>query len=521
MYAFLLRVLPFVVVALVGEARAQTPAPGAIRFPTSTTSAEAQAHFLRGLVWLHNFGYDEALREFRAAQQVDSSFAMAYWGEAMCHYRPVWHLEDLASGREALTRLGLTREARAAKAPTERERAYLEAAEAVFSDQSKPARDRAFVTAMQGIAMRDPEDVDAAVFAAFGLIGMVAPGAYDDQRLDEAGALAERAFAAQPQHPGAVHAVIHAYDDRERAPRALAAARMYAKLAPESSHAQHMPAHIFVQLGMWDNAVASDEAAWQASDAHVTAHGLPMAGRDFHPLSWLVYEYVQQGRFDRSRGALKPLEDALAASPQPWMKNELATWRAYYIVGSGRWTEVADRQAFDNADELFALGFAAARSGDLGKAMATLEIMGKVAATDREPSRRQVAAIMERQLGAAIMAAQDRLLQALDRAAEAASLEDLAPRSTGRPHPVKSSHELYGELLLEARRPQEAMKQFERALWRASNRSSSVLGLARAAAAAGNRDAARRHYTQFLDNWKSADQTRPEIKEARAFLSQR
>lgn len=511
--------LLFVLVTLGVGVRAQTQGLGAIRFATSTTSPEAQAHFLRGLAWLHSFGYDEAIEEFRMAQQRDPAFAMAYWGEAMCHYRPVWRLEDLAAGREALAKLGSTREARAAKAPTERERAYLAAAEAVFSDDAKSARDGAFVTAMRDLASRYPEDVDAAVFAAFGLIGMVPPGVYDDPRLDEAGALAERAFAAQPQHPGAAHAVIHAYDDRDRAPRALAAARVYASLAPASSHARHMPAHIFVQLGMWAEAVASDQAAWQTSDAHVAAHGLPIAGRDYHPLSWLVYEYVQQGRFDRAREALKPLEDALAASPQPWMRNELATWRGYYIVGSGRWREVADRHAFDNADELFALGFAAARSGDLGKAAATLEIMEKVAATDSEPSRRQVAAIMERQLGAAVMAAQGQLTKALALAAEAAALEDKAPRSTGRPHPVKSSHELYGEFLLQAKRPREAMQQFGRALWRVTNGSSSVLGLARAAAAAGDRDAARRHYTQFLDNWKAADQTRPEIKEARTFLS--
>jgi tetratricopeptide (TPR) repeat protein len=182
---------------------------------------------------------------------------------------------------------------------------------------------------------------------------------------------------------------------------------------------------------------------------------------------------------------------------------------------------VADRHAFDNADELFALGFAAGKSGDLGKAIPTVEIMGKVADTDREPSRRQAAAIMQRQLDAVVMAAQGRLPRAIDLAAEAATLEDEAPRSTGRPYPVKSSHELYAELLLEAKRPREALEQFERALWRAANRSSSVLGLARAAAAVGDQDAARRNYTQFLDNWRSADQTRPELKEARSFLSRR
>jgi tetratricopeptide (TPR) repeat protein len=327
--------------------------------------------------------------------------------------------------------------------------------------------------------------------------------------------VAERAFARDSRHAGAAHAVIHAYDDRERASRALPAARAYATIALTSSHARHMPAHVFVQLGMWDQAAASDEAAWQAAVSHAKARGLTAGQRDYHPLSWLVYEYVQQGRFDLSRSALKPLEDALVADPQPWMKNELATWRAYYIVGSGRWTEVATQHGFDNADELFALGYAAAKTKDMAKARATLDVMKKVAATDVVESRRQLAAIMERQLTAVTSAAAGAMDAALVAARAAAELEDKTPRSTGRPHPVKSSHELYGELLMQAGRPAEAKAQFERALWRVTNRSSSVLGVARAAAAADDAATARKYYDLFLRNWKLADGGRAEVAEAR------
>ncbi len=391
----------------------------------------------------------------------------------------------------------------------------MRAAEALFdpsAEQSK--RHAAFAEAMRRLSEQNPKDVDAAVFYVFALTGSVPVGVYDDVRLDRAAAAALRAFALDKQHPGAAHAVIHAHDDRERAPRAIEAAKAYAALAPASSHARHMPAHIFIQLGMWNEAVASDEAAWDVAVAHVKRRGLKPADLDFHPLSWLVYEYLQQGRFDRARGALRPLEEALAADPKPWMKNELATWRAYYIVGSERWAEVAARQGFDNADELFALGYAAAKSNDLAKARATLDIMKKVAATEKEPSRRALAAIMERQLTAATSAAAGALEPALAAAAAAAALEDKTPRATGRPHPVKSSHELWGELLLAAKRPAEAKTQFERALWRMPNRSSSLLGLARAAAAAGDRAAARTHYQAFLRNWTAADPGRPELAEA-------
>ena len=495
---------------------------GHIEFATSTRSADAQARFVSGLAWLHNFGYDEAIDEFRKAQAIDPGFAMAYWGEAMCHFRPVWRIENLTEGRAALAKLGDSRDDRLAKAGTARERAYLEAVETLFGDTDQQiVRHTAFSDAMRRIAEQYPDDLDAAAFYAFGLIGLVPVGVYEDTRLDVAGAAAERAFALNPRHPGAAHAVIHAYDDRERASRALAAAKAYATIALASSHARHMPAHVFLQLGMWDEAATSDEAAWDAAVAHAKHRGLSAADRDYHPLSWLVYEYVQQGRFDRSRGALRPLEEALAADPKPWMKNELATWRAYYIVGSGRWAEVADRRAFDNADELFALGYAAAKTKDLDRARMTLGVMKKVAATDSEPSRRELATIMERQLAAVIGAAGGAMDAALAAARAASELEDQTPRATGRPHPVKSSHELYGELLLQANRPAEAKKQFERALWRVANRSSSVLGLARAAAAAGDSTTARTYYERFLRNWRLADQTRPEVAEARLATSAR
>jgi tetratricopeptide (TPR) repeat protein len=443
---------------------------------------------------------------------------MAYWGEAMSHYRPVWHIENIAAAQAALTKLGASSQARLAKAPTERERAYLQATDALFDsavEQSK--RHAAFAEAMRTVA-EQYNDVDAAVFYAFALIGQVAVGDYQDGRLDVAGAAAERAFKSNPKHPGAAHAVIHAYDDRVRAPRALDAARVYATLAMDSSHARHMPAHVFLQLGRWDDAARSDEAAWQAALSHGKRRGLRAGDLDYHPLSWLVYEYVQQGRLNAARGALKPLEDALVSDPRPWMRNELATWRAYYVIGSERWSEVATKQGFDNADELFALGYAAARTNDLDKARATLDVMKKVAATDKVPSRREVAVIMERQLAAITSAATGSLDVALAAAQQAASLEDKTPLSTGRPHPVKSSHELLGELLLQAGRPVDAVKAFEHALRRMPNRSRAVLGLARAAAKAGDTMKSGAAYKQFLANWRAADAGLAEVQEAKAVI---
>jgi tetratricopeptide (TPR) repeat protein len=494
----------------------QTTDLGKVDFPTSA-SPGAQVHFLRGLAWLYNFGYDEARGEFQQAQMIEPGFALSYWGEAMSHYQPVWHQQDDEGGRRALARLGETPASRAAKAGTPRERAYLGAVEILFGVGDQPIRQLGFARAMAELSQTYPGDLEAACLYALAVLATT-PLEGPDPRREIAGSVAEGVFAKNPRHPGAAHAIIHAFDDREYSARALPAARTYAQIAPASSHARHMPAHIFIELGMWDEAAASDEAAFAVSDAAVRRRGASLADRDYHPLTWLVYERLQQGQYRSARAAMKPFEEAIAAGSDARIENDLATLRAYYVIETRRWAEMRTQDRFGNADELFAVGLSAAKLGDLARAEQVLTALLQTSARDSDPTRKEIATLMGHELQATVHLARGRGADAIASMERAVAIEDRYPPAVGRQRPVKSSHELFGEMLLDLRRPNEARTHFEQALRRAANRALSVLGLARAYAAVGNRLEARRQYEKVLANWRQADPDVPGLQEAKDFL---
>jgi tetratricopeptide (TPR) repeat protein len=283
---------------------------GRVSFPTSGAPS-AQPAFIRGVLLLDSFEYDDAIASFREAQRIDPGFAMAYWGEALCYNQPLWLNENLAKARATLARLAPTRAARQAKAATAREQGYLDAVERLFGDGAKAARDRAYADRMAQLHAQFPDDDDASAFYALALLSTIPPGERNLPVSLKAGEIALAVLKRNPEHPGANHYALHAFDDGEHAARALQAARTYARIAPASSHARHMPSHVFLPLGMWDEAVASDESAFAASVALAKRKGLSASQYDFHALSWLQYEYLQQGRFSKAREAMKTVEDAI------------------------------------------------------------------------------------------------------------------------------------------------------------------------------------------------------------------
>lgn len=516
---------------------------GTISFPNSGAAA-AQGDFLRGVAWLHSFGYEEAIDAFRAAQKIDPSFALAYWGEAMCFNQPLWFHEDVAAGRAALTKLGGSSQARAAKARTAREQGYLAAVDALYgsgdpstgSGQSKASRDKAYADAMAALAAKFPQDDEARAFHALARLAILPRG---DQALpmrQKAGAIAEGVFARNPKHPGAPHYILHAYDHAALAVKALPAARVYAQIAPAASHALHMPAHAFVQRGYWDEAAATDQASWDASAAWAARKGYSVALRDFHSLTWLQYEWTQQSRFGKARDAIQLVDAALKVvkpSEQPGghhyadseigrgsgpmaLRNDRGSMRARYIIESERWSEMKGQGNFDNVDELFALGMASVKLGDVDRAEAAFKLFEEAAGPRQDPGLREQASIMAKELEALIAISRGRQKEAFAAMDQATYLQSRMPKPIGRPYPVKGADELYGELLLAAGRAQDAMTWFERALARTPNRSRAVLGLARAAGNAGETAKSRAAYKQFLANWKNADPGVPEIAEARA-----
>jgi tetratricopeptide (TPR) repeat protein len=279
-----------------------------------------------------------------------------------------------------------------------------------------------------------------------------------------------------------------------------------------------MPAHIFLQLGLWDDAAASDEASFLASDAWVKRKGLAVGMRDYHSLSWLLYESLQQGRFQKARETLDLMRPAVEATGAPRLKALLSDMRARYVVETRSFQDLASATSFDTTGELFAIGMSAARRGDPRMAeMARAELARRAGpgASGGTGPRALDVAVMEKELAALLAVTAGRGEEALARMQEAVVLEGQLPPPLGLPRPLKPASELRGEILLELGRPQEAAAAFERALQRAPNRSLALLGLARASAAGGDRESARRHYRRFLANWSGADPGLPELNEAR------
>jgi tetratricopeptide (TPR) repeat protein len=508
---------------------------GHISFPNSG-SAVAQAPFIRGVLLLHNFEYDDAIAAFREAQHADPAFALAYWGEAMSFNQTLWYNENLAKGREALARLASTPAARLAKAPTAREKGYLDAVEKMFGQGDKAWRNRAYAERMAQLHAQYADDDEAALFYALALLGtQPESGARDISVMLKAGTLALAVLKKNPQHPGAAHYALHAFDDGEHAAMALEAARTYAKIAPASSHARHMPSHAFLPLGLWDEAAASDEAAFQTSVDLARAKGLSSTQYDFHALSWLQYEYVQQGRFGKAREVMRTVQEVQkvqAGSANPMnhhveseigrgygplsLKAELASMRARLIVESGAWQEMKGRGSFDNVDELFVLGLASVKLGDEARAEAAFDQLQQAQRAAPDADNRQLAQIMAAEVAGVLQLARGQKAEGLHALALAAQMESQRPRPIARPYPVKPAVELYAEGLLASGDAAGAAKQFQASLTRTPRRAASVIGLARAAQRAGQRQLAVRTAREFIAMWHAADAGREELTDARS-----
>jgi tetratricopeptide (TPR) repeat protein len=487
------------------------------------------------VAWLHSFGYEEALGAFREAEEIDPGFALAYWGEAMSFNQTLWYHEEVSGGRAALAKLGPSAAARQAKAKTDREKAYLAAIEAMFTDASKAARDRSYADLMRALAAKYPADDEAQAFYALGLLALMPRGDMSLPIRQKAGAIVEGVFSRNPTHPGAAHYIIHAYDHGTLAPKALAAARAYAAIAPAASHALHMPAHTFVQLGLWSEAASTDQASWDASVAWAARRKASVALRDFHSLSWLQYERTQLGQFAKAKQAIALVEEAMkVVKPSDavgghqyadseigrgtgldQLRNDRGSMRARFVIEAARWDEMKGQSTFDNIDELFALGFSAAKLGDRQRVEAAIETLQKAAAPGQDPELREQASIMLHEMQALHLFAQGKQVEAFQEMDQATALQARMPRPIGRPYPVKGADELYGELLLEAGRPQAAVEWFQKTLVRTPNRSRALLGLARARQKAGDADGKRKAYRQLLVNWSAADADMRELEEAR------
>jgi tetratricopeptide (TPR) repeat protein len=503
---------------------------GEVSFPNSGSPA-AQASFLRGLAQLHDFEYFLAAKSFREAEAADGGFVMAFWGEAMTHSHPVWMEEDLEAGRGALAKLGPTREARLAKAPTEREKTYLQAVEVLFGDGAKEARDAAYAGAMADLSRRFPDDPDAAAFYALALLGTCHAGR-DIPVYMRAAAILEDVYRDHPNHPGVVHYLIHCYDDPVHSPLGLRLARVYGKIAPDAPHALHMTSHIFLAQGMWDETVAANEAAigvFRRTPGDAGHHHAACG----HAFTWLEYGYLEQGRagaakellracFEEARGAdayRRP--DAKLGDPDDSSVAAFHYMRARYLIDTDSWTdEVAgwDLAAGDAAaarvGAAFIQGYIAVARGDREAARPAFERLRQArkelddllrAERRANLSSARRSEILDLELQALIQKREGDGAGAVALLRRAAAIEEQLPFAFGPPLVEKPSHELLGEVLLDLGRPAEARGAFQAALERAPRRTAALAGLARAARRSGDEAAAARAGAELRAIWHGAD----------------
>ncbi len=468
---FALALLPLVTAGTSG-ATSGTERPRGLRVGrvelANSGAPEAQDDFAEGLAALHSFWYDAAREAFQRAQKKDPGFALAYWGEAMSHYRALWSGINSASGQRHLDRLDEQALERLDRNGTEEERALIAAARRLFGSGADSG-ERAFSESLAEAYERLPDSIEIGAFYALSLQGQT--GNYSrrsesDWRLTEQSAsVLEDLYRRAPDHPGVLHYLIHAHDDPEHAELGLAAARRYAQVAPDASHAQHMPSHIFLQLGDWESTVSSNRRAWSASEKWVEARDLPDGEKDFHALGWLHYALLQRGDFEGADEAREILRRNGGRS------STIARYEARRLVESEDWAlEVSG----SDESSAFARGYAAAWSGDLRKARTELADLDDRGGEDAE--------ILALTLEGLIAYLDGDERQGLDQLRQAADREDQTRIPSGPPDLIKPALELYGELLVRSGHCDQAVAALDRSLARMPGRRLSVRSAQAAAA---------------------------------------
>jgi tetratricopeptide (TPR) repeat protein len=495
-----LLVLTFVAAGATADEKDQHHHPrpeklGTVSFPTSCAPA-VQARFARAVALLHSFWYDEAEKAFGEVAAADPSCAMAQWGAAMSLYHPIWAAPtpaEVKRGQEAMAK------ARAAGAPTERERDYVAAIEAFFRDADavdhRP-RAVAYEKAMERVHDRYPDDREAAIFYSLALLGTAPPSDKTYANQKKAGAILNGVLPLQPDHPGVAHYLIHSFDYPELAELALPAARSYSRIAESSPHALHMPSHIFVRLGLWDDAIRANEDSAAAARAHVEKTQPGSASFDeMHAVDYLTYAFLQEGRDAK---ALEMLERVRAVkrldNPNFAAAYALAAVPARYALERGRWAEAAALEVapawfpwaqfpFAEAITHFARAVGAARSGDPAKARAAIERLDALhqAAVDAKTPYWPGQIEIQRRAAAGWLArAEGRSDEAVRLLKEAAELEAATDKHPVTPGAVAPARELYADLLMELGRPAEALAEYEASLKVAPKRRYALAGASQA-----------------------------------------
>jgi tetratricopeptide (TPR) repeat protein len=514
---------------------------GRVNFKISC-SAKMQSQFNRAVAWLHSFEYEAAEREFTQIANADPQCGMAYWGIAMSNYHPLWAPptpDELKKGASAVER------ANVAGAQTERERNYIAAITIFFKDPDRVdhrTRSTAYSEAMKRLYEQNQTDHESAVFYALSLIaaGMMTPDkTYAKEK--EAAQILNRVLASEPQHPGVTHYLIHSYDYPALAELALPAARSYAKIAPASAHAQHMPSHIFTRLGLWQEAIKSNIDARASAIAFATKHKMSGAyDEQLHAMDYLAYAYLQGAQDKQALVVLQELNKIRQVDPPSFkVAYAFAAIPARYALERRQWAEAAklslqpgtvtnltwDNFRWAEAYLHLARAVGSARTGDATTARAEVEQLKAIHEQLREVKggydwAKQIE-IQGKIAEAWLAFAEKKSDDAIAAMRAAADLDDATEKHPVTPGSVLPAREQLGELLIELKQPREALREFEVSFRSAPNRFNGWYGAARAARLADDQKTARMYYTKLIELCTHADTVRPELEEAKEFVARK
>jgi tetratricopeptide (TPR) repeat protein len=519
----------------VARAAAETKVIEEVDFATSCGPAVQQT--FRHAVWtLHSFWYPEALKEFTAITEAEPGCAMGYWGIAMSHWYPLWYPPNpaaLKAGSEAVAK------AIAAPTKTEREKDYIAAIAAFYRDSDKldhRTRAVAYEKAMEQVYLHWPDDREAAVFYALALDTTALPTDKTYANQKKAAQILNKVWKEEPNHPGVVHYLIHSDDSAQFAQAGLDAAICYAKIAPDVPHALHMPSHIFTRLGMWPQSIDSNRAAHAAAVAYVRKNLGPEGfdGETVHTMDYLEYAYLQTAQdaqakevvdeltgFRRSADANLPMAYAVAAIPVRYAL-ERRDWPTAASLSVPAIGFPLERFPWAEAMVSFARALGNARIGNTPVAEA--EIVKLQALEDKLVAVKDTYwanQVEVQRLGAAGILAhvQGDDKKAVEQVRAAADLDATMDKHPATPAAVLPARELLADLLLELDQPNAALREYAEVLRTDPNRFRSILGKARAAKQSGDADAAHEAYQKLVVLSPSAAPERPELSEAKAFLT--
>jgi hypothetical protein len=508
---------------------------GTVDFPTSC-NATAQKSISRAVALLHSFGYEESRMAFTDATKADPACAMAHWGVARTWYHPIWappSPDELKQGAAAIER------AQALNAKTDRERAYISALGVFYKDwqtTDHATRAKAYEQALAKVSGEYPEDDEAAIFHALQLVatGYLDPTDKTYTWQKNGSVILNRVLPRHEEHPGVAHYIIHAVDYPSTAELGLKAARAYAKIAPDSPHALHMPSHIFTRLGLWEDSIASNTVS--AKSAVAKAERLRGGGGAFdqlHAMDYLVYAYLQEAKDKSAANVLAEMsaitkldEDqfaaayAFAAIPARWAL-ERHDWKA--AAGLEIKPAWFPWSRFRNVEALvhYAKAIGAARAGDVTAARRSADDIAaiqKALPATRDNDWGGSIAVQRETATALIAVAENNKEEGLRLLRVAAGHEDAIDKHPVTPGALLPARELLADLLLDSGAAADALTEYEAVLKTAPRRFNATAGAAKAADLAGDKAKARAYSIQLLEIAKNAEVTRPELAWARNYL---